>query len=535
MRIGGFGTESTTGIGKPKGSAQKGINDLQAGDKFKATILDIKRGEVTIKLTDGNVITAKSMVVPEARIGDVMEFSVQDNKDGQILLSMFSSTDGKELQMRTLVDILSSVNILPTEESLELVKLLMDNGLPVDKNTIQNLLQSLKANPDLDMDTLAFMLKEDIPITLENIEQVKLTVQNENKIKNQITELAYKIAGIDEPSIKQQVLSIFLPELSEQNIDELKNFATIEQSNLTSNIELAGKKIIFNEAVDFMKDNVLQDKELMSEISNAMQTQGDIKEIINMISTKYPERAELFNMLNEDENLGTVFKEFLNKLMEFEGTSKEIPKAELLSKAIEQSLFIDIKNKNTPEELNKYYQQLHDKIIKSLEITQKGSTENTIETTKTLSEIKENIEFMNNINKFQEFIQIPFRIGDTNNQGDLYVFSDKKGKKISKDTASVLVALDLVVLGHFEVFIQKNFKNISCQFRTMDKKVQSLVQININKLHTALKQKGYNLTQIAYKTIDEPFNILKEPKDLGVETVNTETQTAKRYSFDMRA
>lgn len=185
--------------------------------------------------------------------------------------------------------------------------------------------------------------------------------------------------------------------------------------------------------------------------------------------------------------------------------------------------------------LSQYYQQLHDKIIKSLEITQKGSTENTIETTKTLSEIKENIEFMNNINKFQEFIQIPFRIGDTNNQGDLYVFSDKKGKKISKDTASVLVALDLVVLGHFEVFIQKNFKNISCQFRTMDKKVQSLVQININKLHTALKQKGYNLTQIAYKTIDEPFNILKEPKDLGVETVNTETQTAKRYSFDMRA
>lgn len=353
MRIGGFGTESTTSIGKPKGSTQKGINDLQAGDKFKATILDIKRGEVTIKLTDGNVITAKSMVVPEARIGDVMEFSVQDNKDGQILLSMFSSTDGKELQMRTLVDILSSVNILPTEESLELVKLLMDNGLPVDKNTIQNLLQSLKANPDLDMDTLAFMLKEDIPITLENIEQVKLTVQNENKIKNQITELAYKIAGIDEPSIKQQVLSIFLPELSEQNIDELKNFATIEQNNLASNIELAGKKIIFNEAVDFMKDNVLQDKELMSEISNAMQTQGDIKEIINMISTKYPERAELFNMLNEDENLGTVFKEFLNKLLEFEGTSKEIPKAELLSKAIEQSLFIDIKNKNTPEELNK--------------------------------------------------------------------------------------------------------------------------------------------------------------------------------------
>lgn len=534
MRIGGFSRESTTSIGRTKGNSQRSINDLQSGDKFKATILDIKRGEVTIKLTDGNIITAKSMVVPEARIGDLMEFSVQDNRDGQILVSMFSSSEGKELQMRTLIDILSSINISPTEESLEMLKLLMDSGMPVDKDTMQSLLQTLKSNPDLDMNTLAFMLKEDIPITLENIEQVKLTSQNENKIKNQITDLAYKIAGIDEPSIKQEVLSIFLPELSEQNIDDLKNFAILEQNNLADSIELPGKKIIFNEVIDFMKDNILSDKELINDISNIMKEQGDIKQVVDILMSKYPERAELFSVFNEDESLGSLFKEFLNKILSFETSSKQLPKAELLSKAIEQSLFIDIKNKNTPEELNKYYQELHDKITKALQITQKGSTENTIETTKTLSEIKDNIEFMNNINKFQEFIQIPFRIGDTNNQGDLYVFSDKKGKKLSKDTASVLVALDLVVLGHFEVFVQKNFKNISCQFRTMDKKVQSLVQANINKLHMALKQKGYNLSQIMYKTIDEPFNILKQPEDLGIEASNNEP-IAKRYSFDMRA
>lgn len=534
MRIGSFGRETTTSVGRSKGNAQKGINDLQAGDKFKATILDIKRGEVTIRLTDGNVITAKSLVVPEARIGDVMEFSVQDNRDGQILLSMFSTSDSQELQTRTLMDILSSVNIVANEESLEMLKLLMDNGLPVDKNTMQSLLQTLKSNPDLDMNTLAFMLKEDIPITLENIEQVKLTAHNENKIKNQITDLAYKIAGLDEPSIQQEVLSIFLPELSEQNIDELKNFATVEKNNLANSIELPENKIIFNEITEFVKENIINDKELINEISNLMKEQGDIRQIVDILTSKYPEKADIFNTLNENDNLGSLFKEYLEKILDFE-TAKEMPKAELLGKAIEKSLFIDIKNKNTPEELNKYYQELHNKIAKALEITQKGTTENAVETTKTLSEIKDNIEFMNNINKFQEFIQIPFRLGNTNNQGDLYVFRDKKGKKLSKDTASVLVALDLVVLGHFEVFVQKNFKNISCQFRTMDKKVQSLVQANINKLHTALMQKGYNLNQIMYKTIDEPFNILKQPEDLGIEISNNETQTTKRYSFDMRA
>lgn len=564
MRIGGFGTENTNSIKQKSNTASKrGINDLHSGDRFKATILDIKRGEVTIKLTDGNVITAKSMVIPEARIGDTMEFAVQSNKDNQILLSMYMPNDGSgaenQQQLKTLMDILFSANIAPSEETISIVKMLMDNGLPVDRNTMQGVIQSLKANPDLDMDTLAFMLKEDIPITAENIEQVNLTVHNENKIKNQIENIAFKIAGIDEPQIKQNVLSIFLPDLIESESTQIAEYAKITSDNIISDLSTQEQKDIFSQAVKFIFDNVVENDEtmlkaynlfketgnievvkdflnedyMMHQANEILKDSGNVDNVLNFLNPESQKNLNIFGMV-EKNFMSDELNQFLSKLLEFAFETDKMPKAELLGKAIKESLFIDIKNKNTPEELNKYYQQLHDKVVKALSHTQVGSSENTVEASKALTEIKENIEFMNNINKFQEFIQIPFKIGNTENQGELYVFNDKKGKKLSKDRASVLIALDLSMLGHFEAFVQKDFRNISCQFRTMDKKIQSLVQMNINKLHTALKSKGYNLTQIMYKTIDEPFNILKSPEDAGMD-LQPQQNNVKRYSFDMRA
>ncbi len=523
MRIGNFGRDNKTNIDKQKGTPQKNMNSLQSGDKFKATILDIKRNEITIRLSDGNVITAKSLIIPEARIGDIMEFTVQDNKEGQILLSMFSEEQGNKQQLNSLLNVLVEANIVPSDETINLVKMLMDNNLPVDKATLQNLVQTLKTNPELDMETLVFMLKEDIAITSKNIEQVKLTAQNENKITNQINDLAFKIAGIDDVPIKEQVLSIFLPEKNEELNKEIKAFTL----NLLENVEIPEHKEILKEISKELLDLNTIDK-------NFILNTKDTGEIINFLQQKYPEKAQIFNLIKDD--LEFILKDILDKTVKFEHSKQESQlqlKPEELARVIKDSLFIDIKN-SKPEELNKFYQELYDKVTKAMTITEKGATENTRETTKALSDIKENIQFMDNLNKFQEFIQIPFKFGNTNNQGDLYVFSDKAGKKLSKDKASVLLSLDLSMLGHFEVFIQKDFKNISCQFRTIDKKVQSLIQVNISKLQNTLKQKGYNLNQIMYKTIEEPFNILTNPKEAGLEMEEQAVQSNKRYSFDMR-
>ena len=75
--------------------------EMQAGDVFKATIHDIRPGEVTIRFSGGELYTARSYVLPNARIGEESLFCVQENDfKGRIVLKMVHSIgDGSGIKV----------------------------------------------------------------------------------------------------------------------------------------------------------------------------------------------------------------------------------------------------------------------------------------------------------------------------------------------------------------------------------------------------------------------------------------------------
>jgi len=522
-------TENNTG--KNRITTSKNMVNLEAGDKFKATVLDIKRNQVTIRLSDGGTLTAKSLVIPDAHIGEEMEFVVQSNKDGQILINI-SEQPPEQQQQNLLLNLLSSANIAVTDESLAVLKALMQSGLPIDKNTIQTLLQQLKANPQTDLKSLIFMLKEDIAITPENIKNVHLAANHENSLKNQIDELSWKIAAIDEPEIQNKLLEIFLTENKnadsfKENIHLLNNYNEFQPpKNFTSE-----QTVNINNIFQLFKDNA----DFFKYTFERFNSTHDIKQTLSELIKEFPQYSTFIMPLVEDEALSDSLGLFFEKqipLSEKENLNKRAAK---LSSLIKKELFIDLDNPDTSQEFNSYYQKLNEKLTQALNTVQKGGSSSQ-ELKETLNSLKDNINFMSQINNFQEFIQIPFTTGESENNCELYIFNDKKNKKISKDKASVLLALDLKMLGHFEAFIQKDYNNISCQFRTVNQDIQSLLKINMPALQTALKNSGYNLYHVAYKTISEHFNILNTDNDLGIKADSSiNSQNNKRYSFDMRA
>ena len=110
--------------------------ELQAGDMFKAVIQNIRPGEVTIKFSGGELYTARSMVLPEARIGEESLFSVRENDfEGKIVLEMVKyDADTKITNMLT--SALKNAGITATDEMLKLARVLIDNELPVDAKTL---------------------------------------------------------------------------------------------------------------------------------------------------------------------------------------------------------------------------------------------------------------------------------------------------------------------------------------------------------------------------------------------------------------
>jgi len=138
------------------------LHTLKPGEQFKALIHDIKPGVVTIRLEGGTLYTARSMVLPEARIGEESIFVVRENDfEGRIALEMFK-LDESTKRNNMLIEILKNAGMSPTPELLLLGQKLIENGIAIDSTTLQKM--ALFTRAKLDADSVIFLLRENMPI-----------------------------------------------------------------------------------------------------------------------------------------------------------------------------------------------------------------------------------------------------------------------------------------------------------------------------------------------------------------------------------
>ena len=69
---------------------------LQPGDKFYATIQDVQPTMIKLLLENGESLSARSQVYPDARIGEQAAFKVKDNQRGHIMLELVKTGEGEK-------------------------------------------------------------------------------------------------------------------------------------------------------------------------------------------------------------------------------------------------------------------------------------------------------------------------------------------------------------------------------------------------------------------------------------------------------
>ena len=67
--------------------------ELPAGSRFSAVLHDIRPGEMLIRFSCGNTYSAKSLVMPNAHIGDLCLFYVRENDAGGKIVLEVAKTD----------------------------------------------------------------------------------------------------------------------------------------------------------------------------------------------------------------------------------------------------------------------------------------------------------------------------------------------------------------------------------------------------------------------------------------------------------
>ena len=188
-----------------------------------------------------------------------------------------------------------------------------------------------------------------------------------------------------------------------------------------------------------------------------------------------------------------------------------------------------------PEELKqeKKISQLYEKLEQQMRqvedaLKEAGVTKNSFLDTAT--EVRGNIEFMNQLNQAYTYVQVPLKLSGQNANGELYVYTNKKNLRDPDAELSAFLHLDMEHLGSTDVSVKMQHRNVKTNFYMADDASYDLVEKYLPILEQKLKDKGYQCT----------ITMTKEEKKVSfgddfLRKDMPQTGTLHRYSFDVRA
>ncbi len=146
--------------------------NLENGERFSGKIVGMtdENGvkNVQIKLSDDVVISAKLSDQMSLREGQVLSFEVRGLSNNQITLTPLYENTAVD---PTALKALTAAGLEATQDNVNMVKAMMENGMSIDKDSLNDMHQIVSANQNTEPSTLVQMKALNIPINDQNIAQ----------------------------------------------------------------------------------------------------------------------------------------------------------------------------------------------------------------------------------------------------------------------------------------------------------------------------------------------------------------------------
>ena len=411
----------------------------------------------------------------QLQLNQAMFFEVKSNTQTQIAIKPYLNGDSSNL---TLLKALMQAGMGVTTDNLEMVRTMMEEQLPIDKNSLNQMMRQLAMFPKAEPSVIAQMNKLGIPVTEANVQQFSNykadTVAIMKELENVLEQLPKSIAGEGDTAGQMTAKNM-------QLMDILFGGETIEQSQDTGAkaqellAKMAdGSVVIKNgteqQAADIAKelqqtlstaeDGTLQTgasdegiqqagKEGVQQEANAVKqtvngqmpavAQGSLGEILGKEGVagleqqlKALETDGKQVLLDKNGNLktGMSAEDFLKNLNQL-FKENEFPQKEalfklfsgkeyqtILKKAVENQWYLEPQETGSKETVEKLYNRLQTQMNRLDEfIKQAGSGTEGLQ--KAVADVRGNIEFMNQINQIYNFVQLPLKMNGQNVNSEL--------------------------------------------------------------------------------------------------------------------
>ena len=453
------------------------IKNLIAGSVLTGFISELNDSDAVISLNDGSLLSATLANQGAVKQGEVVTFIVNQVKDNQISLKVLPADE----QQNMFIDkALEAAGLYPTEENTAMVKELLSLNMPVNTDMLNTVNKYMAQFPDSDIKTIANLVRLDMPVTEENINLYKAYETFNAKLDGQLSTM--------ENALSDNIMRAF-SDFSRDDIQQLNTVINSMYGNADDNTNVTSKLVTESFSKDFINELSRQ----LTESSN-----GDIAEKLNDPSTTTKDMLNA--ILNNNKITDPAFL-----------PTNKATFDKLLHQFINETMRITPKDvADTPDTLTNYYKRTK-KVMEDVENVLKSSKADN-DLAKNMSDIKSNIDFMNDLNKNMTF---PNKTSLANNP----------------DEVSAMLHLDMPNLGSVDVYVKLNHTNVSTNFILETEELLDFVYAHIDELNERLKQLGYSThfeMTLSNKENDFDFNTDFIEKDVR-------SDNGGQYVFDIKA
>lgn len=471
------------------------IRALVPGQTLRGEVVSREGNNAQIRLLQDVLVDAKVDADIRLELGQNITFQVKNNGQTLNLSPLFTNmaTEG------TVLKALDMASLPVNENTVAMTKQLMDAGLPIDKNTLQQIWHESNAFPDAEILDLVNLHRLELPVTEENITQMasyrNLTHQLTAGIAETGESLTNMLQGLVESGDIEQAATIY------SEVLELLAFEDAAGETVTGQQQTEGP--LPEPGVDVTVTPEEAEQMPVQPSATAPEAVPGQKTIIEEPTETAPDNGQTIK-----ENPGAEKTQEapqlqnLQKLLKQGLETKDIPLlrsilhnskvAELPAKLLADRWSIKPEDVESPEKVEELYQKLG-KQLKGLsnlleENGQRGSS-----AYQNVTNLSQNVDFLQQINQTYAYIQLPLHLRQGEHKtGELFVYTNKKNLARKDGQVSALLHLDMEHLGPLDVYVALKDTKVSTKFYVQNDAILDYLEANMDVLTERLQKRGYD-------------------------------------------
>lgn len=561
---------------------------VREGQQLRGEIINRTTTDVTIRLSNGQTLQARLDASVPLSIGQTASFEVTHADPALISLRILQE-EAAFAQNALIEKALTAADLPVTSRNAEIVNALLQHNLPISKESIFALLRQSTAHQNADLNTLALLTQHKLPINQATLTQFDAYQNYEHQILPQLENLAYslgELAASSEPAMSgllqtlEQFFRTPVQEFSSANassilpdtpalptdsvvstgtsLSQSQEGSAILESNLLnsplpqdSSAQLpvapehatpADSTLLQTQAQTAPADTALPNSGAFTTLgTNNTSVTQDIPMQPVTTSEAFaadPGAAQVtFGSAPPGTAAQSTAPETIPQTTMPEAGSQSVVSQDSLVSQLLSRWTLSPKDLADPDKVKEFYNRLREDLAElrsALRFVQKKDAPETAlerllsDTASATGRLQDNLEFMNMLNRFFPYIQLPIRFSDKTAHGELYVYTKKEKLRSESGSISVLLHLDMEALGPTDVYLSLTGNQLNSRFYLNNSAQEALFTEHLPELKETLSEKGF--------TVNFELAPRKQEEDPVRDFLNShDTSGLSRFSFDCRA